>query len=358
MHLCSLSLVNFRIYKEASFDFAEGINAIIGDNAVGKTSVLEAIYLSLFGRSFRTQEIKDLIREGADAFHIELIFVKNGIEQRLSISQSRTEKRILHNSTYFSSFASLLGILQGVLLAPHDIDLIQGPPSARRLFLDMQLAQVDPLYVHYLQRYNRALRQRNTLLKTKNLAAIEPFEHQLAKSAAYLHGQRVQNVAALSVLSDAMYRTFSLEREVLKIRYKTSAPLEGVENYYLKQYGAQRKKELELGFTLSGPHKDEMEIQINGKEARYFASEGQQRSCVAALHLGEWQRLKEVSSAAPLFMIDDVGISLDEKRKERLLQLLGSLGQVFLTTTDHRLADSFSGPKKIISLPLDLAKRL
>ena len=109
-----------------------------------------------------------------------------------------------------------------------------------------------------------------------------------------------------------------------------------------------------LGMTLTGPHKDDLWIGIGGRDVRFFASEGQQRSCVAALHLGEWQRLKEASTVTPLFMIDDVGISLDEKRKERLLRHLASLGQVFLTTTDSRLIDAFSGPKKIIALPLAL----
>ena len=242
MLLRSLSLCNFRSYPEAHFDFAEGINAIVGDNAVGKTSVLEAIYLALFGRSFRTKDLKDLIRDGAETFHVELIFVKNGIEQRLHISQSQTEKRLVYNSTPFASFTALLGILQGVLLGPHDIELIQGSPSVRRQFLDMQLAQVDPLYVHHLQRYNRAMRQRNHLLKTRNLTAIEPFENQMVRSAAYLHKQRAQSVEDLGKLGDVYYRALALGKEILKLRYKTPAPLDAIENHYFKQYEMLQKR--------------------------------------------------------------------------------------------------------------------
>ena len=120
----------------------------------------------------------------------------------------------------------------------------------------------------------------------------------------------------------------------------------------MRQFSKNRHREMAFGQTLTGPHKDDIRIGIGGRDTRFFASEGQQRSCVAALHIGEWQHLKQVSEDIPLFMIDDVGISLDDKRRERLLDQLTSLGQVFLTSTDSDLINSFSGSKKIILLPL------
>lgn len=337
MHLHFLALSNFRIYKEAVFEFSKGVNGIIGDNALGKTTILEAIYLAMFGRSFRTQEIKDLIREGTDSFAIELGFTKNEIEQKIRIVQSREERRITYNSSPFSNYSGLLGVLQGVLFAPHDLDLIKGPPLARRSFLDMQLAQVDPLYVHHLKRYSRAMKQRNFLLKSRQFSAIEPFESEMAISAAYIVKQRAKNIAQLNLACQPLFNSISAEKENLELSYKTQGPFEKdfqeIEHYFRKQYHTLRPKEIILGSTLSGPHKDNITILINGKEARTFASEGQKHSLVASLKLAEWHLIKERAGDAPLMMVDDLLLSLDERRQEKLCVELEKSGQTYFSTT-------------------------
>lgn len=178
----------------------------------------------------------------------------------------------------------------------------------------------------------------------------------MAQSAAYLVMQRRQAMAALQSHCQKFYAELTEEAEQLTLEYRSGAAHcqdeSEIKTFHLLHFQKNRTREMALGFTLAGPHRDDLGIAIGGRDVRTFASEGQQRSCVAALHLGEWQRLKEASAEVPLFMIDDVGISLDEKRKERLLVLLAALGQVFLTTTDARMADSFSGPKKITALPI------
>ena len=338
MKLISLQLTNFRLYQEAFFHFDSHINVICGANARGKTTLLEAIYFLITGRSFRGAAVPDMIRREAPYFGLEAIFIKNGIEQKLRVSGDGKERKIVYNSTVYPSAAALLGVLRGVVFAPDDAALVKGGPALRRQYLDMQIAQIDPLYVHHLTRYNRAMRQRNALLRIKQVAAIEAWEHEMAISAAYIITQRMRVVGQLQITATELHRRLTEDPQELKIIYKGPAVAkEGADlllNYLRSQYEKLRKREMDLGgVTLTGPHRDDLLIVIGEQEARFFGSEGQQRSCVAAMKLAEWQHMKEHSDEPPLMLVDDVGISLDEGRRVRLLKYLEQMGQVFLTAT-------------------------
>lgn len=356
MYLRSLYLQQFRNYREAYFEFDPFLNLICGPNAQGKTSLLEAIHYLMIGRSFRSCQHQDLIQQGAHSFYLEAIFCKYEVDQKLRIYVENKERKIIYNHTVLSSVANLLGVIQGVVMTPDDVQLVKGPPLLRRQFLDIQIAQVDPLYVHYLTRYAKAMRQRNQLLKQKQLKSIESWENEMAHAAGYISMQRRFSLHDLQAYSQKFYAYLTEEKESLTLDYRSSAvacqtEIE-IKDFYLKQFQKNREREIILGYTLSGPHKDDIWIGIGERDVRYFASEGQQRSCVAALHMGEWQRLKQLAEDIPLLMIDDVGISLDDKRRERLLDQLVSLGQVFLTTTDCQLLDAFTSSKKVFVLPL------
>lgn len=330
MHVKSLLLRNWRLYEEAFFEFSPQINSIIGPNAQGKTSLLEALYYLVSGRSCRNAEQKDLIRQGASYFYLEACFVRNEIEQRLKISFDGKERKIFFNSTLCPSPSSLLGLLKGVVMVPDDAALIKGSPNSRRQFLDYQIGQVDPLYVHHLMRYMRAMRQRNCLLKSRQIYMLEPWEREMATSAAYLVHKRRETVLELEAMSRRKYGELSATEALLKIVYKGG---EGDPEAFQKRYLEMREREMGMGFTLFGPHRDELQILLDAKEARLFASEGQQRSCVAALRLSEWERLSQMAAERPLMLMDDVGMSLDAKRAGHLLKQLEGMGQVFLTAT-------------------------
>lgn len=338
MFLKNLYLYQFRAHKEAFFEFNPSMNYIHGANAQGKTTLLEAIHFLITGRSFRTSQVTDLIQLGASSFYIEASFVKHGIEQSLKVSCSHKERKIIYNNTQYSSSAPLIGLLQGVVITPDDDSLVKGAPVVRRHFIDLQIAQVDPLYVHYLVRYNRAMRHRNILLKAKSQTAIESWEYEMANAAAYLTQQRHHTIKDLEGRGKAFYDSLSGQKEALSLTYKTTAPLdlgqESLKQYYLEQFHRHRPRELLLGYTLAGPHKDDLCISIDQKEARLFASEGQQRSCVSALHFAQWEHLQELEREAPLMLIDDVGVSLDQSRKDKLFSHLKALNQIFITSTD------------------------
>ncbi len=355
MLLRTLYLHNFRCYEEVSFDFCPGVNAIWGANAKGKTTVLEAIHLLITGSSFRTHQMTDLIRKESSFFYIEASFVKHGIEQKLRMTCDGKTRKIIYNATTCASTAELLGLLQGVIVTPDDALLVKGGPQTRRHFLDLQLAQVDPLYIHHLTRYNRAMRQRNALLRTKNADSLSGWEQEMANSAAYLTQQRCKASKELQMSGQRFYCALSGEVENLSLNYKTTTPNNDAELVALKQhhlalFNKLRHREMILGYTLSGPHKDDLTISIGQKEARFFASEGQQRSCVAALRLAEWERLKILSNEVPLMLLDDVGVSLDDTRRERLLMHLQNLGQVFLTSTNEPFIKGFDKEYRAIHL--------
>lgn len=338
MHLSSLTLRSFRCYEESYLEFSPDINFIYGLNAHGKTTLLEAIYLLMTGRSFRAPQIKDLICSQSLFFQVEACFTKHEIEQTLKFSYNGHERRISHNSSTSSLTSNLLGILQGVTLTPDDVGLIKGGPAGRRHFLDLQIAQVDPLYVHHLSRYQKAMKQRNALLKARSLHSIESWEAELAQSGAYIIQQRRRVIDELQVYIRELHQAVHENNEDFQIKYSSTANQilsnDEVRAHLVEQYKKLRVRELAVGTTLIGPHKDDVEIFLQQKDARYFASEGQQRSGVITLRLAEWMRLKEFSGVTPLMLLDDVNMSLDAGRRLRLFDHLQQLGQVFITSTD------------------------
>lgn len=342
MYLTALYLHNFRLYEEARFDFSPKVNMIRGPNARGKTSILEAIYFLMTGRSFRTSQTKDLIRHGADYFYLEATFVKHSIEQKLKVYYNSNERRVTYNSTITPSLSSLLGILQGVVVHPDDTAIVKGSPLARRHLLDIQLAQSDPLYVHHLTRYDRAMRQRNHLLRARSSATIDSWEYEMANAAAYVVQQRALAISILRERGQDHYRTICGGTETLHLSYKANGvgdhpinDLASLREIYRSQYQRHRYREMDLGATLTGPHKDDVLIALGEKEAKAFASEGQQRSCIVALRLAEWTRLNQASNEQPLMLIDDLGMSLDSMRRKHLVGHFENFDQVFVSTTEE-----------------------
>lgn len=334
MHVTSLYLKNLRLFEEALFSFDPHFNIIEGPNARGKTTILEAIYFFVAGRSFRTPNITDLIKLDSEGFYIELTFEKHGIEQTLKASCLHNERKIFYNSTSCPSIASLLGVLQGVMITPDDASLVKGAPSVRRNFMDMHISQINPLYIHHLGRYNKAMRYRNALLKENRVDAIETWEHEMSCSAAYITEERLKALEELSKNSAGLYSELSEEEGEFSLRFRSSVlDKSDFSKAYRHLYHKHRKRELELGVTLHGPHKDDLLIQIGDKDTRFYASEGQQRTAVAAIRFAEWHRLKRNSEEEPFIFIDDAGMSLDKVRMNKLMSYLETFSQVFVTTT-------------------------
>jgi len=343
MFLKSLFLKNFRNYEEAFVEFSPRLNYLYGANAEGKTNLLEAIFLISTGKSFRTAKLTELIRLGREAFLLGAEVEKQGISQTIEIRYDGREKYLRINATTYRSFSPLLGMLPHVILTPEAIQFIQGSPLERRRFLDFHLAQSDPLYVHHYIRFIKAMKHRNQLLREKQHTAIESWEELMAHSACYLIKERKKTIEELEPKIKKALLELSTQGEELTLRYKPSLslndPSENLVTRIQYRLAKLRGREMQLGQTLTGPHRDDVELFISGKEARDYASEGQKRSCLVAVRLGEWQRLFEQTEARPLFSIDDFAVHLDASRQAFLEKKIAVLGQVFLTSP-HPPTDS------------------
>jgi DNA replication and repair protein RecF len=329
MEIKTLYLKNFRNYEEALVNFSPGINFIQGNNAQGKTSLLEAISILSTGRSFRTEKISELIKDGAPFFHLETLFEKEGIHHRLKVVFDGTSKAITYNEKTYSNFSSILGLLPSVISAPTDVDLILGAPDLRRRHLNLHIAQSDPLYVYHLSRFNRALKQRNALLKIKELATIEIWESEMAQSSEYITLKRKEALSELSHLSQNLMKSLSSQNEKIALKYTPSCQSK---EEYIAQMKKHRPREVQYGYTLFGPHRDDFEILQNDKLAKVYASEGQKQSIIAALRFSEKERLSALHGSEPLFGMDDFTNHLDHQRQQLLKAQLMDKTQTFLTT--------------------------
>ncbi|MBM3193109.1 MAG: DNA replication and repair protein RecF [Chlamydiae bacterium] len=315
-----IRLFQFRNFKKIDLEFGDGLNAIIGPNAIGKTTLLEAIHFISTGRSFRTQKLQEVIKKGEKSFSLEAFFVKDDVEQTLSIFFNGKEKEIKHNQTVYSSFSPLLGLFPTVVYSPFDIEIIQGSPAERRRFLNILIAQLNPLYVYYLTRYSKALLQRNALLRRKNCTTIEIWEEELIKTGDFIQAKRAEVIQELSKSTKEFYEELSSNKEEVEILYKPSKISPSI-------FEKTRAKELILGYSLLGAHRDDLEINLGGLCAKNYASEGQKRTVIASLKLAEKKQL-----SPSILLIDDFGIHLDEARKMKFEEKIHKEPQLFLTS--------------------------
>ncbi|MBS0653909.1 MAG: DNA replication/repair protein RecF [Verrucomicrobia bacterium] len=337
MWLQHLVLRNFRNYEQAQASFCPSVNVIYGDNGQGKTNLLEAIYLISTGRSFRTKRLSDLIRTGANYFYVEAHFSKDGISQCIKIFYDEQSRKVQTNNTVHNNFNSLLGTLPGILLSPEDHALMSGSPADRRKFIDLHIAQIDPLYVYHLGRYFRAMKQRNHLLKSRSEATLAAWEMAMAPSAAYIIEKRKEALVRLGPPIGHWMDHLSHRKDSLTAKYDCSFSLRDLQGndlveYLQAQWKKSRSKEMHLGSTLLGPHRDDLSIAISEKDAKNFSSEGQKRCGSSALRFAQWEQFYALIGAKPLLGIDDFGIQLDPERQKLLQQKLPDFGQVFLTT--------------------------
>lgn len=332
MIIKSLFLHNFRNFKKETFFFEPTFNAIIADNAQGKTNILEAIFFISTGRSFKNSPLQEMIKENEEFFYIEAEIIKDLVSQNIKIYFDRNKKKVIHNSTPLPSFTNLFGIFPSVIHSPMDIYLINGIPSIRRRFLNIHLAQKDPLYIYHLSRFHKALKQRNFLLKASKLFNIEIWEDELAKSASYIANAR-KNI--LKKLSEKLNDRSFLPEEVFIKYFPGFSKKKDIEESYLsykEQLKKNRSKDLLLKSTQFGAHRDDFLIYLNKKSSKNFASEGQKRLLLLFLKLAEYDLLCEDIREKAILIIDDLGIHLDPSKLSLAYQKIEKLNQVIIST--------------------------
>ncbi|MDF2558315.1 MAG: replication/repair protein RecF [Bacillales bacterium] len=346
MHLVNLKLQNFRNYENCTLNFQNKINIFIGENAQGKTNILEAIYLLSMAKSHRTNNDKELIKWDSEFTKIEGRIEKNTgvVPLELQVSQKGKTTKVNHiTQTQLSRF---MGNMNVVMFAPEDLNLVKGSPQIRRKFLDMEIGQISQIYLHEMKQYHRVLQQKNAFLKksfgikTTEHSLIDVYNEQLVDLGSKIIQKRFEFLEKLKRSAYSIHKGISRNLEKLEINYQSSINVSEsmdltkiitlLEENFVKIKG----KEIERGVTLIGPHRDDLVFFINGKEVQSYGSQGQQRTTALSLKLAEIELIHNETGEYPILLLDDVLSELDDHRQSHLLNTIEGKVQTFITTTN------------------------
>ncbi len=338
MRIKNLNLKNFRNYVDERIEFGAGLNVLYGKNAQGKTNCAEAVYYLCTGTSPRAKRDKQLIRHGEDC--AEISAVAEGRYGELEISAKITEngREIRVNGNKIVRNADILGNLFAVFFSPQELRLIQDGPDERRRFLNVSISQLSRSYYIALVRYNRILEQRNNLLKEKDLGTVygtlPVWDEQLCKYAATVARSRADFISRLAPIAADFHQKLTDGAEHLKIspEKKYVGSEEELRNRLYGELSNNYDRDIRLGYTASGPHRDDINIEIDGADAKSFASQGQTRTAALSIKLAEVEIFKELSGEYPVLVLDDVMSELDLPRRKKLVGLTEN-SQTILTCT-------------------------
>ncbi|AFY41012.1 DNA replication/repair protein RecF [Nostoc sp. PCC 7107] len=346
MYLKTLHLRQFRNYQEQRVEFNAAKTILVGNNAQGKSNLLEAVELLATLRSHRMARDRDLIKDGTDFAQINASLERDTGSSDLNLTLRRNGRRsVAINGEIVRRQMDFLGVLNAVQFSSLDLELVRGSPEIRRNWLDTLLIQLEPVYAHILHQYNQVLRQRNAFLKKNQDSAISTqhselalWDAQLATTGTRVIRRRDRAIQRLAPIAAAWHASISGSTEVLEIKYSPNIPLaqnqpEEVQQAFLQKIQHRAVAELYRGTTLVGPHRDEVELTINQTPARQYGSQGQQRTLVLALKLAELQLIEEVVKEPPLLLLDDVLAELDPYRQNQLLDAIQDRFQTLITTT-------------------------
>ena len=365
MKIKSIILENYRNYKNLELDFDESRNIIIGENAQGKTNLIEAIYLTAFAKSFRTNNTAELVMFGEQNGRVSTDIISEDIDKNINIIiRSDGKKMIKKDGKIIRKTTELLNNVVVIIFSPDDLRIIKDSPERRRSFINRELSQIRPRYYEVFKRYNEALKQKNAILKgyfnikkktftradNLSLNEISPydnskqyneemldvFDRQLADYGYEIIRYRKEFVDMLSSEASEIMNKISGGREELKIQYKTSCDFitgtEGREILF-KQFYHNRDKDIYNGYATLGPHRDDIEFFINGKDAKKYGSQGQQRTIALSLKFAEIRIAKQILDEAPVLLLDDVLSELDLDRQRFLVSEIDDV-QLFITSAE------------------------
>ena len=380
MKVQSIHLDNFRNYRRFDLEVGPSVNIFFGQNAQGKTNLIEAIYLCACARSHRTSKDRDLIYRNKNEmndkkayYQVFLDYItENGNSEKESVSiryeenEGKKPKRIAyHNMVPFERFQDYIGLFNAVIFAPEDLQLVKEGPSVRRRYLDILISQVKPSYFYNIQRYTRLIIQRNSVIKSiksqksglniteEQNIAISIWDYPISEIAAKIIADRIYFSKKIKLYAEKNHNQISDNKENLEIKYKTVSGIldeeirkdpyafeKRIKENILMKLENTHREDCERGITATGPHRDDLELYLNGENTRIYASQGQQRSASLSLKLAEMMLLKEETKEMPVLLLDDVFSELDAVRRKCLLANIKD-AQVFLTCTDRFYVNSF-----------------
>lgn len=342
MYVKEISLRDFRNYQQLNLEFHNKVNLILGQNAQGKTNLLEAIYMASMGKSFRTSKDSEMISFGKDFARIEVHAVKETADTQVELILSKESKKSAKvDGVRIKKASELLDNIYMVIFSPEDLKIVKEEPEKRRKFIDRELCQLRPRYYDHLFHYKKILMQRNAYLKE---TAIDPgvldiWDTQLSRYGASLMKMREEFIKKINVISRNIHNSITNKKESLEILYNPNIKIsdcladEPLETYFYQQLKKSFSQDIRQRTTTRGPHKDDLEFYVNEINVRNFGSQGQQRTTALSLKLAELNLIREETGEEAILLLDDVMSELDLERQEFLVKSLSSV-QLFITTTE------------------------
>lgn len=344
MYIRRLTLKSFRNYENAELEFSPLTNVIYGNNAQGKTNILEAVYMFAQGRSHRTKTDKELVRFGDEFARLSIDFAdeERSYNGQLQIMKNG-RKAVSINHVHITRLSRLMNYLNVVMFSPEDLNLVKGSPNVRRRFIDSSVSQLYPSYMASLMEYNKVLNQKNSLLKMLKLRGrtsdptLSVWNGQLAEAGARIMSTRIEFVERINGAAQSIQSEISGEK--LKIVYHPSFKTENIGKDIIYDYLEERsRREIEMGSSQYGIQRDDLEIFINDREARLFGSQGQQRTAALSMKIAQSEYIKEIKGEYPVLLLDDIMSELDINRRMYLSERIMDK-QVLITSTDTDLTD-------------------
>lgn len=339
MYITNVELQDFRNYENLNIKFHPNVNLILGNNAQGKTNLIEAIYLSSLGKSFRTSNDFEMIKFGSKFFRIKVQAEKKNEDVCIEMAVSKESKAVKLNGHKIKKISELLENVYIVVFSPEDLKIIKEEPEKRRKFIDRELCQIRPMYFNNISRYKKVLLQRNTMLKENapKISLLEIWDQELVEYGSKIIMMRAEFIKKLDKISSEIHKNITNSKEKLHVQYEANVPfmsnLEEQKNIFLEKIQTNIEKDLVRRNTSVGPHRDDLKISINGIDIRKFGSQGQQRTAALSLKLAEIMLIKEETEEDCILLLDDVLSELDEERQNYLINSLSNI-QLFITSAE------------------------
>ena len=346
--------MNYRNYSQLSISLSENVNVFMGDNAQGKTNILEAMYYCGFARSHRTNKDKELVNWNGDRALISLYVKRARIDKKINIAIFKDGKKAINvNSIKVNKVSELIGAFNVVMFSPENLKIVKESPGVRRKFIDMELSQLDPKYYYNLVQYNKVLNERNSVLKNRNLeeSMLDIYDFQLAAFGKYILEERQKYLHKLNIHGGRIHKDITSNKEEITFKYVSSVNLSGdLEEALIKALKEHRQKDKERGITSQGPHRDDFLIFINGIDAKSYGSQGQQRTSVLTMKFASLRIIKEQTGEYPVLLLDDVLSELDFKRKRYVLSSIKDIQTIITCTGIEDIYEYLDDKSKVFTV--------
>ena len=354
MFIKRLQMLNYRNYNVLDISLGPHVNVFLGDNAQGKTNILEGIYYCAFARSHRTSKDRELINWNSDNALLSVTVGRERLDKRIDISILKDGKKAIQiNKIKIKKIGELFGNFNVVMFSPEDLKIIKDSPGVRRKFIDMELCQLNPKYYYNLVQYNKVLNERNSILRNRNINKdiLDVYDMQLVEFGYNIIIYRLEYIKKLNKYSEKIHSDITSGKEKIEFRYtSTIKDLENIKENFQSLLEKNRIRDCERGITSIGPHRDDFIVLINDIDTKSYGSQGQQRTAVLTIKFSSLKIIKELTGEHPVLLLDDVLSELDFSRKRYILSTIGDIQTIITCTGIEDLYEYLDDKSKVFKV--------